>query len=128
MSLCQSHMRESRPLIVVWLRRLCQIRISTGFELDSSSHKHYLRATHHLRAIHVPQKKKQRPFLSSSWLTTELPAPMVGLGSPSGFEHNPSQDLLSVSLSGVCLESNSCLLVIHASNHCATGIPHAVGG
>ena len=31
---------------------------------------------------------------------------MVRLGGPSGLEHNPSQEVLNVSLSGVSRESN----------------------
>ena len=47
-----------------------------------------------------------RTFLNPRWLTTELPGPVVGLGSPSRFEDHPSQDLLRVSLSRVNWESN----------------------
>ena len=39
-------------------------------------------------------------------LSTELPAPVVGLDGASGFEHGPSQDLPCVSLSAVNWESN----------------------
>ena len=42
-----------------------------------------------------------RTFLNPRCLTTELPAPEVGLGGPSGFEHDVSRDLLHVSLNGI---------------------------
>ena len=39
-------------------------------------------------------------------LPIQLPAPSVDLGAPSGFRHDPSQDVLHVSLSGIGWESN----------------------
>ena len=44
-------------------------------------------------------KTRLPQVLNPRWLTTELPAPVVGLGGPSGSEHDPSQDLLRVSFS-----------------------------
>ena len=53
-----------------------------------------------------PDSSPLRTLPKPSGLTTEPPAPGMGWGDPSGFEHDPLQDLLRVSLSGVGWQSD----------------------
>ena len=41
--------------------------------------------------IEFDRRPSSNAFLTLGWLTTELPAPVVGLGSPSGFGQDPKK-------------------------------------